>query len=440
VSAAVQQPAGAPLAATQDSAPVQARYDLVVVGAGLAGMFAGLLAARRGLRTLVLARGNGGTHVGPGTIDVWGYRAGTRAALADSPMEELGRLDDPRHPLNIAGRPALEAALSEFQSICAESGYALAGSLDHNFHMPTAVGAVRPSCLVPESFAAGDVRGAGELTLADIPGFRDFYAALAAANLRAAGYPARALSLPLPRLPARRESFATDLARLLDQAAYRAEVAERWRPALQGVTRLGLPAVLGLRPPSTAWRELSERLGVALFEIPLMPPSVPGMRLFEILLSALQAAGGRLILGPRVRGWVGVDGRAAGVVVEQSRPRAYAARHVVLATGGMRHGGLHTPGPGQIYEGVFGLPVQSGPEWFSALYWEPHPYACFGLRVDDQFQPLGPDGQPVYANVFAVGGLLAGADRDIEGSREGIDLATSYQAVNQLTRPGTAAG
>jgi glycerol-3-phosphate dehydrogenase subunit B len=406
----------------------------VVVGAGLAGLFASVLAARRGLRTLVVARGNGGTHVGPGTIDVWGYRAGARAALADSPSSELASFDNPRHPLSLAGRQALEAALAEFQALCAEYGYALSGSLDHNYHTPTAVGAVRPSCLVPESFAAGDVRSPGELTLADIPGFRDFYAGLTAANLRAAGFEARAVPLPLPRLPARREAFATDLARLFDQPAYRAEVAERWRPALQGITRLGVPAVLGLRPPAAAWRDLSDRLGVALFEIPLMPPSVPGMRLFEILLTALQAAGGRLILGPQVRGWVAQPGQAAGVVVEMNRPRAYAARHILLATGGLRHGGLHAPGPGQVYEGVFGLPVETGPEWFSTFYWDPHPYACFGLRVDDCLRPLAPDGQPVYANVCAVGGLLAGADRDAEGSREGIDLATAYQVVQHLAR------
>jgi glycerol-3-phosphate dehydrogenase subunit B len=409
---------------------------LVVVGAGLAGLFAGVLAARRGLGTLVIARGNGGTHVGPGTIDVWGYRAGKRAVLADSPTTELDHLSDPRHPFNVAGRPALEAALSELRAICAEHGYALSGSLDHNFHTPTAVGAVRPSCLVPESFAAGDVRLAGELTLADIPGFRDFYAAYAAANLRALGFEARAVSLPLPRLPARREAFATDLARLFDQPAYRAEVADRWRPALQGVTRLGVPAVLGLRPPAAAWRDLSERLGISVFEIPLLPPSVPGMRLFEILLTALQAAGGRLILGPSVRGWMVEPSQAAGVVVEMNRPRAYAARHVLLATGGLRHGGLHAPGPGQIYEGAFGLPVETGPEWFATYYWEPHPYACFGVRVDAHFRPLGPDGRPIYANVAAVGGLLAGADRDAEGSREGIDLATAYQAVTHLARLG----
>jgi glycerol-3-phosphate dehydrogenase subunit B len=333
----------------------------------------------------------------------------------------------------------LKAALHEFQDIFSTSGYALLGDADHNYHLPTAMGAVRPTCLAPESFVAGDVRNEGELTLADVTGFRDFYAPLAAANLCAAGYPARSLPLPFPRVPARREAFATDLARLLDQPAYRAEAAERWRPLLGGVTRLGLPAVVGLRA-SAAWRDLSQRLGVAVFEIPLLPPSVPGLRLYNVLRAALEGAGGRLIIGPDVRGWADDSAKAApgearahGVwVPAASRPRAYSARHIILATGGFRHGGLQAPAAEQVVEGVFGLPVETGPEWFAPFYWDPHPYTRFGLLSDAQLRPLGPDGRPSYANVSAVGGVLAGADRDGEVSREGIDLATAFKAVSQL--------
>jgi len=416
--------------------PVQARYDVIVVGAGLAGLLAGAFAARRGARTLVIARGLGGTHLGPGTIDVWGYApaasADTPRALAPNPSAALDALTDPLHPLNVAGRPALAAALGELQTMGSEAGYALRGTLDHNYFLPTALGAVRPTCLAPDSMVAGDVRMPGELVLADVPGFRDFYADLAAANLRAAGHAARALPLELPRLPTQREAFATDLARLLDQPAYRAEVAERWRPHLTGVTRLGLPAILGLAHPEAAWRELSERLGVALFELPLPPPSVPGMRLFDVVRGALERAGGRLIVGPLVRGWADEPGTAHGILSETSgHTRAYAAQHVILATGGFRHGGLESPAPGQVREAVFNLPVTTGLEWFAPLYWQPHPYARFGLSVDQALHPLGVDGV-AWTNVQAVGGLLAGADRNGEGCREGIDLATAYRAVQAL--------
>jgi glycerol-3-phosphate dehydrogenase subunit B len=423
-------------AASAAAAPVvQARYDVIVVGAGLAGLFAGALAARRGACTLVIARGQGSTHLGLGTIDVWGYQSesgGRPASLVANPTAALGALADPAHPYSLTGRDALEAALSELQALCTQGGYPLQGGPDHNYFLPTAVGAVRPTCLAPEAMTAGDVRLPGDLVLADVAGFRDFFADLAAANLRAAGYAARALPLELPRLPTQREAFATDLARLFDQAPYRAEVAERWRPQLAGVTRLGVPAVLGLAPSTTAWHELCDRLGVALFELPLPPPSVPGMRLYEVLRAALERAGGRLIVGPRVQGWTDGAPTALGIrSATAGHTRAYAARHVILATGDFRHGGLEAPAAGQARETVFDLPVSTQAEWFAPLYWQTHPYVRFGLRVDAAMRPFGADGQ-TWSNVQAIGGLLAGADRNGEGCREGIDLATAYRAVNAL--------
>ena len=60
---------------------------------------------------------------------------------------------------------------------------------------------------------------------------------------------------------------------------------------------MGLPAMLGLRDPHEVLADVEHRLGRRVFEIPTLPPSVPGMRLYEILRSALRAAGGRLVLG-----------------------------------------------------------------------------------------------------------------------------------------------
>ena len=416
----------------------QAAYDVIIVGAGLAGLFAGWLAARRGARVLVIARGLGNIQLGTGTIDVW---ARTPAGEpAQNPLAEVEQLSAP-HPLVLAGLPALRAAFDALQTLCAAANYPLAGQLDHNHFLPTALGAPRPTCLAPRSFTGGELRQPEELALADLPGFRDFYAGYAAANLRAAGHPARALPLPLPRAPARRDAYATDLARLLDKPDYRATLAAAWRPALEGVRRLGVPALLGLNAPAIAWRDLSDRLGLELFEIPVLPPSVPGMRLFNLLRAAVESAGGRVTVGPLVRGWVTAPAASgmpvSGVVAETAGgPRRYAAQAVILATGGFRHGGLVAPGPGQAIETVFGLPVQTGDNWFAPLYFQSHPYARFGLAVNDCMQPAAPGGQPLFPNLFAIGGLLAGADRLGEGCREGVDLASAWRAVAGLDLPG----
>ncbi len=419
---------------------IQARYDLIIVGAGLAGLFAGALAARRGARTLVIARGLGGTHIGAGTVDVWGYKrrqgcstGGPEAGeLVENPEDELTRLEPP-HPLALAGASALPEALAQFQVLCEMGEYPLMGALAHNHILPTALGALRPTCLAPESFIAGELSRAGELTLARWPGFRDFYADLAVANLQAQGYAARAVTLELPRLPARRDMFASDIARWLDDAHYRAEVAQAWRDKLNGVTRLGLPACLGLERPTEAHHDLQNKLGVEIFEIPILPPSVPGMRLFNVLRLAIESAGGRMIIGPGVTGWI-EDGQVLGIIAETAGgARRYAAKNVIVATGGVRHGGLESPAKGQLREAVFDFPTTAPSKFFAPLYWDTPPYTRGGVRVNENMQPLTADGEIIYANVLAIGGLLAGADRVGEGSREGIDLATAWQAVNGLS-------
>lgn len=415
---------------------IQGRYDLIVVGAGLAGLFAGAVAARRGAHTLVIARGLGGTHVGAGTVDVWGYKkqaAGSRqeGGVVESPENELTHLQ-PQHPLTLAGIAALREALGDFRVVCEMGEYPLMGELTRNHLLPTALGAVRPACLAPESFLAGDLRRSDELTLARWPGFRDFYADVAVENLRAQGHVARAVTLELPRWPMRRDAFASEIARWFDRSDYRAEVVQAWRDKLKGVTRLGLPAVVGLERPVEAQRDLQKRLGVEIFEIPILPPSVPGMRLFNVLRAAIETAGGRVSIGPRVSGWV-EDGKVLGIIAETAGgARRYVATNLILATGGLRHGGLESPRTGQLREVVFDLPITTPSEFFAPMYWEAHPYMRCGVRVNENLQPITAKGEVIYPNVFAIGGLLAGADRTSEGSREGVDLATAWKAINGL--------
>jgi glycerol-3-phosphate dehydrogenase subunit B len=158
------------------------------------------------------------------------------------------------------------------------------------------------------------------------------------------------------------------------------------------------------------------------------------MRLFQILQATVEGAGGRVIVGPRVSGWVEA-GHVMGVIADTAGgPRHYAAASVILATGGFRHGGLHAPARGVVRETVMELPVVTEPTWVDPVYWGPHPMARFGVRVNDRMQPVDAAGAVLYTNVFAIGGLLAGADRRAEGSREGVDLATGYKAVAQLPR------
>lgn len=391
-------------------------YDLIIIGIGLSGLFAGCLAARRGKRALILARGLGGTHIGAGTIDV---------------LNDIASLDKrqttPEHPYSLVGARALRSALNEFKTICAEAGYPLHGDLKSNFRLPTAAGAARQTCLVPETMIAGDLSRPEPFALADLPGFRDFNAKLAAANLNTC-----AVTLPLPNAPARRDSYATDLAHLFDRADYREQLIEAWRPLLANAPkRIGIPAILGLEHSVEAKHHLDSALGIELFESPILPPSVPGMRLFNVLRNGFQEHGGRIIIGPTAGGRI--ENKRATVTADMNgRMRDYEAEVILLATGGFLHGGLTGELEGRVRESVFNLPVAAPPtraDWTSEVFLGPHPFAKFGVRANKQLQPLGGDGKPAASNLRAIGSLLAGADRLSEGSREGIALATAYRAV-----------
>jgi glycerol-3-phosphate dehydrogenase subunit B len=395
-------------------------FDLIIIGAGLSGLFAGCLAARRGKKTLILARGVGATHVGTGTIDVCKGQLDSLISVSN-------------HPYNLVGRKVIQSALSEFQSICDDGGYPMHGELGKNFSLPTAAGGQRQTCLVPETMLAGDLSKPDPFALANLPGFRDFNAALANSSLQSPKSPV--VTLPRPHATSHRDSYATDLALLFDLPGYRDDVVAAWKPLLQNAPkRLGLPAILGLEKSLDAKDHLEKQLGVQLFEIPILPPSVPGMRLFNLLRDDFQNHGGRLIIGPTVRGDIS-DGQASISADMNGRETSYKSDLIFLATGGFLNGGLVAEFNGQIREPVFNLPIEAPTTrsaWTSERFLDPQPYAKFGVAVNKQLQPLNAQAKPIASNLRVIGSILANSDRLSEGSREGIELATAWRAVETV--------
>jgi glycerol-3-phosphate dehydrogenase subunit B len=183
--------------------------------------------------------------------------------------------------------------------------------------------------------------------------------------------------------------------------------------------------------------DLEQALGAPVFEVPTLPPSVPGIRLFEALRARLRAAGGRLVVGQSVIGGQGEHGRLEAVIVASAaRMVAYRATSFVLATGGLASGGLELDSHGRVRETILDLPVAGAPDreqgLFSPGYFDEHPVARAGLAVDERLRPLDAEGHPVFENVHAAGAVLAGALPWREQSGNGISLATGYAAAEAV--------
>jgi len=305
-----------------------------------------------------------------------------------------------------------------------------------NLLAPTALGTLRAAALTPESQSLSRIRPNARVGVAGIEGFRDFSAQLAAAG-KLWHRPVTVLpDLPPPSPPARRELYSTDLALQFDGREALHQLARRWTVPLHGVEALLMPAVLGWHHHAEVHRTLEQELGIPIVEIPTLPPSVPGLRLERALHLAAQAAGVQYVEGSRALGRVAgrTRGRRADAVaaLTQGGMRLFPAQAVILATGGALHGGWRLNSDGEGRESVFGLPLAHRPdagEWTATKMTSSQPYAYFGVRVDRDLRPLAADGSTAFENVFAVGGLLSGADRTRDGSRQGIDLATAYRAV-----------
>jgi glycerol-3-phosphate dehydrogenase subunit B len=391
------------------------RHDAIVVGVGLAGLTAAVRLAEGGARVLVLAKGVGATHLGPCTIDVLGY-APDRVERPGEALAALGA----EHPYSLVGRDGVAAAI---EWLCERLPYA--GGLERNLLLPTAVGALKPSAAVPESMAAGDLTAGGDVVVVGFRALKDFHPHLLADNLARQGIGARSVELDLA--PERRADVnSLGFARAFDDPGFRAEVAAQLTGRLGGGEKAAFPAVLGIADGPEAWGELRDRLAHEVFEVPTLPPSVPGMRVFAALRERLRRAGGSVILNASVTGADRAGGRITALRSRTGlRDAVHGCDQVVLATGGFASGGLELDSSWAARETALGLPVSGVPsgERFRPGYFEPQPMGRAGVAVD---RDLRPDG---LENVRVAGATLAGAEPWREKSGDGISLATGLKAA-----------
>jgi glycerol-3-phosphate dehydrogenase subunit B len=415
-----------------------ASHDTVVIGTGLAGLTAALRLAEAGQRVAVLAKGIGATHLAPATIDVLGYSDGP----VDSPAQALPEFAtaNPQHPYRQLSVEQLRASLDWFKARLADLGYR--GSLDENFVVPTPVGAAKPTALVPETMIAGDLRQGGRYVFVGLRGLKDFFPAYLADNLVRAERPGGAalttrVAEIAPPLGQARDVSSFGFARRFEQAEFRDSVVGELAENLVPGEIVGLPAVLGLGNARAVWSELETRLGHQVFEVPTLPPSVPGIRVYETMTSALRRRGARFVIGSTVSGAESTNGRLEGVVVHTAgRPQTYRAHSFVLATGGFASAGLELDSNGKVREPVFDLPVSGlpGPDepLFEPGYFDEHPLSRAGIAVDESRRPIDAEGAPVYENLHAAGATLAGAVPWREGSGNGLSLASGYAAASAI--------
>ncbi|MBI5303717.1 MAG: glycerol-3-phosphate dehydrogenase subunit GlpB [Chloroflexi bacterium] len=413
--------------------------EVVIIGAGLAGLVTAYHAAKNGARVKIVAKGWGATHWSAGTIDALGYYPDEKSP-AQNVFDSLDALThaEPNHPYALIDRRAIADAFAQFAALTREIGLPYEGNATKNLWLPSPVGAARPAFIAPRAQLTGDLSRQQPMLIVGLRGMRDFYPELIAENLSKQGHAARAAFLPLDTITARHDSNTVQLASTLDDTATRAKLGGALKQLVRAGERIGLPAILGMNVHDDVIGDLRDATGADIFEIPTLPPSVPGIRLNTALNQHLQKLGVRVDVNMQVTAFHAENGRIQYVESETSgRPLKHRGDVFVLATGGILGGGVNSDHTGKTWEVVFGLPLAAPAQrtdWFRTRFIDSqgHPVFRTGVRVNRDFQPVDANGARVFENLYAAGGILAHADAIRERSLEGIAIATGT-AVGKAT-------
>ncbi|MFB6077372.1 MAG: glycerol-3-phosphate dehydrogenase subunit GlpB [Halarchaeum sp.] len=402
--------------------------DVLVVGGGVAGMTAALAAAEAGASVRLVTKKQSTLRQASGLADCLGYVDGD---LVAEPFDAVERLPDD-HPYSLVGVDGVRDGFARFDDV---TGDLYRGEhTARNALVPTHGGTVKPTARYPASAAAGLASDDRDVLLVGFETLTDFDAPLAADHLAAAGVPfdVRGATVAFPGDP-RADAKVTRYANALDADTdgERSRLAGRVARVHEGEARVGFPAVLGQDRPGDVRATLAAELGADVFEVPMGPPSLPGIRLEYAYREALEDAGVHVVRNPVVDYETDGDGRLTAAVVDRNGRRIpHYADSFVLATGGLVGKGLDSD-RGGVEEPVFGCHVPHPADrydWFVDDVYGDQPYPRFGVAVDDDLRPLDATGSIEFENLRAAGSIVGGYDFAAECSGTGVSLATGDAA------------
>jgi glycerol-3-phosphate dehydrogenase subunit B len=438
--------------------------DVLVVGGGLAGMASAITAAREGADVRLLSHKKSTLRQASGLIDGLGYvpertpvseqapylsqeRKDFREVRANrgdyegplhTPFDGFDDLPDD-HPYLIVGPDALREGLALFDSLVGDMY--LGSHTERNALIPTFGGAVKPTARYPRSAAAGLASDERPMLVVGFRSLSGFDGRMIADRLDAIDVPFGVTGMEVTFAEAfRSDATVTRFARALDEnepingTPARRALVEMVDPRLHDAKRVGFPPLVGNNNTTEVRADLADRLGVDVFEIPMGPPSLPGLRLEDRLYEALDDEGVRYETGNPVVGFereaTNVDRVGTVLVDHKGRNVPYEANAFVLATGGLVGKGLGSDREG-VAEPIFDCHIphpEDRYDWFVDDAFGDHPFARFGVKPDASLRPLDGDGDTEFDNLHAAGAVLGGADTAREKSASGVSLATGLVA------------
>lgn len=288
-------------------------FDLIVAGAGLSGITSAAAAASRGLQVALVSSGPGSFVFGAGCVEVQNMDRNT---------------------------PSLREALDFFCNLTELAGCGFRGGLEDKRYIPTILGCFQAVSLAPFYMWNGDPTAASQVAVVGIRGLSSFDSNFVAERLayhackleRSTAYTAHEIKLLTVA-----DTFPGTLQfgnRYDRDPRFREELRNALLPIAAKANLIILPGILGLKTGQIEIESLEKQLGCMICELPTLPPSIPGMRLFNRLERHLRGAGVEFFTGFPIQQLQIENGHCKGVLLDTpARPLKLLSETLILATG-----------------------------------------------------------------------------------------------------------
>ncbi len=320
------------------------RADVVVIGGGLAGLSAAIGAQRTGAQTTLVSSGMGILYLNSGNIHLMAYPNGAGDSPVISPLEAIAdlRKENPDHPYSKMDEEEICRSLDQFISSCGNQELHLIGDGRKNLKLLTALGTGNPCGITQTTMVHGDLNDDRPMVLVGFEGYREFFPELVIQRIEANTTLAiRSIQFDPAEAMGSGIVNTVNLGRAFEEMEICEEFAAFIKENTQLEERVGIPAVLGVDGAERVFRTIEELTGRALFEISILPPSLPGRRIYQALKRELFELGGQIVNGCPVIHAEIQKGRIHSLTYQAGdQKRTLTAKTFVLASGSFFSGGL----------------------------------------------------------------------------------------------------
>jgi len=407
--------------------------DVLVIGSGMAGMAATFFASESGLKTIQISKSSP-LQFFSGFFDILGVHPINNNKSWDNPWDGIEKLsqDNPKHPYAFLTKEQILKASGSWLEFLKQNNIDYHYIPNKNISGITPIGSLKPTHAVPKAMWTGisAMMQNKKALLVDIKGLKGYSAKQIKGNLQNTWPEIDTLRISFPETSG--EVYTGHMANALESADIQKKLVETVMPYAHNVECIGFPAILGSYNHQEVCDSLEKQFGKPVFEIPTLPPSMPGTRLRNMLVHALTKKGCQLF--QKAVSTIEPDGKY-GFIAHTSNEKFFA-KNVILATGRFMGKGLLAE-RSSIKETLLNLPIyqpETRSDWHQKHFFDQQGHAIHqaGVQIDSNFRPINEKDKIVYEHLFAAGSIIAHNNWMRHKCGSGVAIASAFAAVENI--------